>query len=137
MKKTDLAYIAGFFDGEGCIYVGKYKCSYHLRVTASQANEWIINWLKFIFSGSVSKMTCEEGRRQRWQWHALGKNASLFLVAVLPYLKLKRAEAELAIQFQNARQGSGIRVTDGQRAIDEADRILMIALKDKSKFINN
>lgn len=103
-----------------------------MRATASQANEWIINWLKFLFGGSVSKMTCEEGHRQRWQWHVVGENASLFLVAILPYLKLKRAEAEIAIQFQKGRPGKGFHATDKQRAIDEANRILMSTLKDKS-----
>ena len=26
MKKTDLAYIAGIIDGEGCISIGQRKC---------------------------------------------------------------------------------------------------------------
>lgn len=134
MKKTDLAYIAGFFEGEGCIYLGKSCGWHHLRVTASQANEWIIAWLKFCFGGSVNRMTCEVGHRQRWQWHAVGNNAYMFLVSVFPYLRLKKAEAELAIKFQEARRGRGFRVTDKQRAIDEANRILMSTLKDKSKL---
>jgi len=133
MKKTDLAYIAGFFDGEGCIYIGKSGGWHHLRVTASQANEWIITWLKFSFGGSVNKMTCETGYRQRWQWHAEGSNAYEFLTSILPYIKLKKAEAELAIQFQEARRGKGFHVTDKQRAIDEVNRILMSNLKDKSR----
>ena len=129
MNKTDLAYIAGFFDGEGCICLGKDGKHIYLQVSASQTNEWIINWLRLSFGGGVSKKARKGRERQGWQWIVRGGKACMFLVEILPFLKLKRAEAELALQFQGRRKGRGYRPTDKERAVDEAQRIMMSNLK--------
>lgn len=135
MKRTDLAYIAGFFDGEGCIHLNRVKRqNLYLRVVVVQTNEWIIQWLKYSFGGQVYKMLREKDHhKQRWQWHLYGNQSLEFLKAIRPYLILKRTEAELAIKFQQNRKGTGHKITETQKVIEEAERILMVSLKDKSK----
>ena len=50
-------------------------------------------------------------------------------------LKLKRQEAELAIAFQSKKQGKqGRRKSEEVLAVEEADRILMKQLKNKSEI---
>ena len=136
MKKTDLAYIGGFLDGEGCICLTRFgnKRQYiRLDVQVVQANEWVIQWLKYSFGGFVCKVKSYKlHHKQRWAWKISSREALAFLKVILPYLKLKRGEAELAIKFQESRRGRGNRVTGAEKVLEEADRILMSKLKDKS-----
>ena len=101
MKKVDLAYVAGLFDGEGCISIAKCKprwpgCSpyYRLVVAVNMANEYIPRLLKSHFGGWVNRSPKgKEHWRQEWQWHLGSKEAVAFLEAIMPYLKLKIEEA--------------------------------------------
>lgn len=141
MKKTDLAYIAGFFDGEGSIQLIKLKPPQphhsprlNLGVSVSQANEWIIQLFKLHFGGYISKrIDPRPGHRVTWEWQLRCKKALLFLETIYPYLRLKKSEAELGMAFQRSRKHIGRRCkTEKERIVEEAQRILMSQLKDKS-----
>jgi len=104
MKRTDLAYYAGLFDGEGCVQLRPHKRSgktWALYVSIASTNEWIIQQLKFSFGGSLSK---KKWKNPNWKpafiWGVSSKDALTFLEAVYPYLKLKKPQAEIAIRFQ-------------------------------------
>lgn len=131
MKRTVLAYIAGIFDAEGSICIGKERKSigmrYRLETEASNTNEWLIRWLQFVFGGSIYKVNrCELARKDIWLWHLSRHRALEFLYMIMPYLKLKSPQAELAIQFQEARQHIDRKLkTDAELAIEEAQRIVM------------
>ena len=142
MKKVDYAYIAGLFDGEGCIFIGKFwhkrdnYRQYVLRVKVALREKWIPEWLFFAFNcGRLNniKQTKTSGATI-WCWTVEGNNAVEFLKTILPYLKLKRTQADLAIQFQNNRI-KGKHTTDGQKAVMEANRILMKELKHIGKDV--
>lgn len=131
MKKTDLAYVAGIIDGEGCIGIYKHKHRYYLQVAVHMTNEWLVNWLSFAFKGSISTYGYyrkRENCQKEWAWNLTGKKALVFLELVYPYLKLKKPQAEIAIQFQKHKVLPKA-LTDGQRAIAEAQRILISNLK--------
>jgi hypothetical protein len=140
VRKADLAYVAGLFDGEGCISIAKCKprysgCSpyYRLVVAVAMANEYIPRFLKFHFGGRVSKRNAPTERwKDQWQWHLGSDGAVAFLKAILPYLKLKREEAELAIEFQSNKRVIFERKSANALAIEEAQRLLLAELKDKS-----
>lgn len=140
MKKTDLAYVAGIIDGEGWISIKNRQIkngnrNYALKVGLGNTNEWLVNWLKFSFGGSVCiKKKWLTNQKQQWVWDLSTKQASEFLKMILPYLKLKKPQAELAIKFQSRRKHRGNpnwkikgkrRMTDAEIALDEADKILM------------
>ena len=140
MRKADLAYIAGLFDGDGCISIAKCKprhpgCSpyYRLVVAVAMANEYIPRFLKFYFGGRVNKSSARRERwKDQWQWHLGSDDAVAFLKAILPYLKLKREEAELAIEFQSSKRVTFERKSASALAVEEAQRLLLAELKDKS-----
>jgi len=134
MKKTDLSYTAGIIDGEGWINIahrGFRQTVIHVGV--GNTNEWLINWLQFSYGGSVAKRKpCKDGQKPSWVWDISSKKAGEFLNLVLPYLQIKRPQAELALKFQNRRKSRitkgvhGIlRMTDAEVALDEADKTLM------------
>ncbi len=138
MRKTDLAYVAGIVDGEGCIGLylhqsKKRRPFYVLQVTVANTNEWLIQWLKFSFGGSVHLRICDEPTncRPQWYWIIAAKKALEFLMLVSPYLRLKKPQAEIAVRFQEAKRHRGRPHTDGEIAIDEAERILMASLNKR------
>jgi len=108
MKKTDLAYFAGLFDGEGsislCAYKPKGRCirtTYGLYISLAQTNEWIIQQLKFAFGGNIQPYQPKyPGARMVWAWRTQSNNALVFLESIYPYLRLKKPQADVAIKFQ-------------------------------------
>lgn len=135
MKKTDLAYFAGLFDGEGCISIDKdYKGKVYLTLSCRVAmtNLWVLQALKFAFGGSVRSVKKQKNHwKQAWIWRVSAQLALSFLEQILPYLKLKKPEAEIAIKFARAKMGrqGKRRLSDEQIAVAQAQQILVQNLK--------
>ena len=126
-------YVAGIIDGEGSIYLvnthNGYKNhrSMELHVKVGMTNEWIINFLLMQFGGTkfIRKQHQIIRYKQVYEWSANGKKAGEFLKIILPYLQIKRPQAELAIAFQDRRKGTGHKSTPQERLVDANDKILM------------
>ena len=92
MRKTERAYLAGFFDGEGSISLrlqqGKYL---RIEVACSQNTVDVLWMFVRAFRGNIY-----EGQRV-YQWKTYGAQAIRFLNAVLPFLVVKRLDAEETI----------------------------------------
>ncbi len=105
ISSTDLAYIAGIVDGEGCIYASwRYKNkSYqdHVKMTvAFICNMTDKNVLEFIASRFNLKIYDGRGtKRKAYRIYIAGaKQLNLFLIPLLPYLVGKKHIAELALK---------------------------------------
>ena len=140
MSKTDLAYIAGFFDGEGCISIKRIRNrnrpfnQYQLEVTVGSTDEWVCERFKFVFGGNVRKTKSRNPNwKPFWVWRASSKTAGVFLKVIIPYLHLKRDRAEIALTFQRARSIKQDRrsLTSEEMALEEAQRILMQSLNKR------
>ena len=136
MRKVDLAYTAGIIDGEGCIHIRiqhdkRYNnCrKYGLNVQVSSTDEWLCQWLHFAWGGSIRYATRDNPKwRPYWAWQIVNRQALVFLETILPYLHLKRPQAEIAIAFQK-RQRWGVNITPEISILNEADRIRIQELK--------
>ena len=105
-----LAYTGGWIDGEGSIYINKAKnkrsgsYQYILCVSTSNTDKGIIDWFKKEYKGFTTalgyKVRNNPNHRLAYQWFSTTKTAYKFLKLILPYLKVKRRQAELAIKFQ-------------------------------------
>lgn len=118
LTKTDWAYIAGILDGEGSIsitsssvYRNGIKISsrtYGLKVIISNTNTNLIKWLQDCIGGKVC-VSSRPGKKDStpvhqnkvcYRWtpsrHKLTKQ---FLLAVLPYMRLKKEQALLGLKF--------------------------------------
>jgi hypothetical protein len=103
ISKEDLIYIAGFFDGEGCVSILKRKDKHHTDFTYSliasiaQKNpsplEEIINLFGF------GKLHYLESTKNYSVLFA-GKFADDFLCQIIPYLRIKKDQAVLGIEFR-------------------------------------
>lgn len=101
-------YIAGFFDGEGCIVIKRQisksgGVNHTLRVSIPQVNPVVVRELYATYGGNLC-VSRHKSRRDIHRWQVDCKKAVNFLVDVLPYLVNKKVEAELAIQFQETKQ---------------------------------
>lgn len=99
----NIAYVAGFLDGEGCIYINDST----LYVITAQCNKEVLDKCKESFGGGVYEHISEQKRqktnwRRSWQWRVWNKGAADLLEACLPYLIVKKEEAELALKFWKA-----------------------------------
>ena len=144
MKRTDLAYTAGIVDGEGCIGIytkgkGKGRGIPNVAVAIDNTNEWLCQWIKFSYGGSIHRIDryAERNHKPSWKWTISGKQALIFLQLIFPYLRLKKPQAEVAIQFLKARRGRGYPSTEGELAIAEAQRIVMHKLNKKGVHSSN
>ena len=134
--KLEMAYLAGLFDGEGCITIRRNSSKgkqLALDCALGMTNQYVPNLFQFHFQGSVS--FCKgrkENHNNSWLWQISARKALAFLEEILPYLRLKRAEAELAIAFQKRlKWQGGVPVTDAEWAYREAQKVLLHSLKTK------
>lgn len=128
MKKTDWAYLAGFFDGEGCISLYKNDGRhYRLEICMANTNEWVAKWFHFVFGGTLYLEEASKKNpkwRDVWRWQLRSRKTQYFLISLLPYLKLKKPQAELALQFLE-RKIQGKHTIPEQSILEEADGILL------------
>lgn len=125
-KGADLAYTAGIIDGEGCIGIyPQQKKWFRLNVTVSNTNEWLIQWFKFNYGGHITSYPEHGTRKDKWVWEIWTKQAGKFLELIIPYLKIKKPQAELAIRFQQQKHCRGAPHTDKEKALEEVKVILM------------
>src|SRR3990167_458018 len=144
-SKYTLAYFAGFFDGEGCICIasqgsktrnGVIRKRYRLEVAVGSTNHWIIEMMKFQFGGAVytdRRDNHPKTHRPFWRWMICSNQAKVFLEEVLPFLTIKKAEADIAIKWQANRIRGQLPKEDREKAnaLAEAKRIMLSALKRK------
>jgi hypothetical protein len=112
MKKTDLIWLAGFFDGEGCISIvtaiekqkKRHVLRYRLIVELSQAKKegkQICEWCAINFKGTVHEIPKREIQHlPKWRWIIRHTQARDFLKQIYPYLKLKKKHVKLAFEMQ-------------------------------------
>jgi len=114
LLETEKSYIAGLVDGEGCIYIDKYKdkrnksgnYNYCLRVSIANTffglMEWLGNKLSKEYHNHVLNQKGKEyinGRKPCYVWKICGTNAINFLKEIYPYLIIKKKQCEKAFEF--------------------------------------
>lgn len=110
-----IGYLAGFFDGEGCVRIHRNPPSnprYRLHITMVNSNFGILKMYINKFGGDIHKDELKKERyKYTWQWYILSNSALLFLKWIEPYTIVKREQIKLAIEFkewQNSLTGRGI-----------------------------
>lgn len=123
----DLAYAAGIVDGEGCIVAKRSAVkfrgfpAYSLSVIVGMADPEAVDWLKGTFGGYIYGYDQKgAGKRPMHRWMLSGLRCQYFLKLLLPYLKVKRDQAEVAIGFparpRSGRRGRPLEIIEQQEA---------------------
>lgn len=141
-----LAYLAGIVDGEGCIGIygnygrwissrGKRKAIYRLDVKVGMSDPEPIVLLRQVFAGSIHtrKQLPQGGRRPFYTWCVSQRKAKYALSLLIPYLRAKKAQAELALEFTRARADIGHRY--GRLPLSVMEHVELAEYADQLKFL--
>lgn len=108
---ADLAWAAGILDGEGSIFVMKQgrqdrerDTNYILRVSVQSTDPYMAKEMASIFpDGAVFSQQVDKrpNNSNTLKWQVSGRKAANVLKELLPFLRVKKEQALLAINFQS------------------------------------
>lgn len=117
MTPEKYAYLAGLIDGEGTITITSQKLgrkgarnvriSYALTVAVYNTNRDVLDWLASTFGGTVTSEKRKKPRPNQkltHKWRVSITDALALLYHVLPYLRIKIQQANIAIDFLTNRK---------------------------------
>lgn len=98
---VDAAYIAGFVDGEGCIFAYMRRDVIALRLHIVNTKRDVLDWIREVTGvGNVTRWaTSSPKHANRYDWIANAEAAGSVLAQILPYLRVKAAQADLALDI--------------------------------------
>lgn len=92
-EHTD-AWAAGFFEGEGCIYVGrigKVRIRHIVRCLITNTELSLLQIFETNYGGRIrTKKGTRLSRKPLWEWAVHAKTAAAFLTKILPYMNGKK-----------------------------------------------
>ena len=122
-RQEQIIWASGFFDGEGCISVwpktkrkATHAISYNMSMAVFQNDRTPLDLLCMLFGGNIRR------RDIGWFWTLSGQPTVNALEAMIPYLIVKRSQAEVARSFQARRVPRGGKYPD-PAANNELNRI--------------
>jgi len=98
-------YLAGFFDGEGCITLTKCGISktgvqkYRVEIQVTNTVKTPLIEYEKLFGGSIHKQVRDHPLRDCYKWTVTNKKAHKFLSTMIPYLIIKKDEALIALEW--------------------------------------
>jgi hypothetical protein len=104
LKNTELSYIAGFLDGDGCILAqlvkGNYKYKYTIRIKINfyqhKKRHWFLLKLKkLLIYGSIRI------KKDSMAEYSISGDSNIenLLILLLPYLQIKKLAAKLVLKI--------------------------------------
>lgn len=105
MKAEDLAYIAGFFDGEGCATIlhggGANRNCIQKRVSICNTNRDILLQIQRIlgFGSLYEKKRDNKKHKTLYDLVFLQDQIPVFLALILPYVRLKKRQVEILLEY--------------------------------------
>jgi len=136
---ADLAWLAGIIDGEGSIFIMRNKrtdreriYNYILRLSVQSIDDIMIPSCYEITGEGCTYPIHEkrENQQNSLKWQLEGKKVVRVLQELLPYLKVKKTQAELAIKFQETTKKHWRQMTDDDYKEQEK---FYFALKESKK----
>jgi len=127
MEISDIAYIAGLFDGEGCVTCkqkktkrndrgGKVYNQWYIRCEISMTDKAVIEWLQETlgFGWSAEKKYNNKPKyKKQWRWCCGYRDALTFAKLVWPYTQVKLHKIEQIIDhYEPIAQELGGNVVD-------------------------
>ena len=100
MRESDIAYIAGLFDGEGSIqykqYMRKRKHNprpyptWSIRMEIAMTDKSVLMWLcEVLGTGTVNSRKVRPGKKKQWRWRCCHRQAYYVARLIWPYVHVK------------------------------------------------
>jgi len=127
-----VGYAAGLIDGEGCILINRQGTAYTLQVRVGMSSNKAVSLMHKTFGGSLKINNFSH----MYTWVLCSMEAEGFLRCILPFLLVKKDEAQVAIAFrehilETRREGQSTPLR--ALAIREAYRLKLQELKHGTK----
>lgn len=125
---------AGFIDGEGCI-----RISHKVRVSVLQVDPRPLIQLQVLFGGSIriNRHSTGPKRRRIYVWEIGSRQARTMLEQILPFLIVKKDQAELALEhdkFGRAKRNS-LNGAEGERRIAIRNKLKELKWKEFEEIV--
>lgn len=119
MTDTDVAYIAGLFDGEGCVSYKQYMRkrphnkkpypTWQIRLEIAMTDKSILIWVNEMLGvGTVGekryKTKYTKGWKKQWRWRCSHRDAFKVCCLLFPYAHVKLGEIQKIIQHYSERK---------------------------------
>ena len=131
-----MAYIAGLFDGEGCVTCkqkptkrkdrgGKIYNQWYIRCEIAMTNRAVIEWIHEVlgFGWSAEKKYHTKPKyKKQWRWCCGYRDALLFAKIIWPYTQVKLHQIENIIDHYEASKPDRKNVIDLQAYKEEHGR---------------
>ena len=116
MTETELAYIAGFVDGEGCISVYRRSngITYVPSLSISNTNLEVLQYINGLLGGVgyfIEMKSHNPKWKTAWKLRFDSKKCGEVLKPLLPYVRVKHQQMEMAlilIDFQSGKNGQQV-----------------------------
>lgn len=94
-----ISYAAGYFDGEGCIWVtGISNGNFLLKIRVLTTDEESVRLFYELFGNLFTVAYKTKTGRQLYRWQADGESALHILNVLLPFLRAKRKQAQAVVE---------------------------------------
>ena len=94
------AYFAGLVDGDGCIHISNRG---ELSVTVTNCYRPVLDDLCSSYGGAEYKDRTKQNAQEVYRWKLYCQKADAILKRLLPYLRIKRNQAQIALQHQGTK----------------------------------
>ena len=119
IPETDRAYIAGLFDGEGCVSYKQYNRkrahnkkaypTWQIRLEIAMTDRSVLVWLNEVLGvGTVGekryKTKYTKGWKKQWRWRCSHRDAFYDCCLIWPWTHVKLPEIQKIIQHYSERK---------------------------------
>src|SRR5215831_10670720 len=124
LERETLAYIAGLFDGEGCVNFtrsGQSK-TWVIRVMIRNTDRGIIEYVQSLFGGRIETKKAYAGKplwKPSYCWRADWDAAISFLVQIEPWIRIKKEQIYCARVWDAVRSRGNANVDQEYRDMIE------------------
>jgi hypothetical protein len=102
-RRTEVTteYLAGFFDGEGCVAIRQKEARLEIGHTFRE----VLEQIRAVYGGTVNGPYTRKNHtnwKPSWRWQISGEAAKQVCYAMLPHLREKKAQIELFLEWHDA-----------------------------------
>ena len=119
-------YIAGLFDGEGNVNIYRHeydaprKAGYELSIAIHNTHKGIVERLHGEWGGYLqARIRKTDKWKTGYAWKLSSNEAIALLEKIIPFLVIKREQAEVAIEFQKLKQKKRFRFIQNIQEVDD------------------
>lgn len=117
-RRDRTAYLAGLFDGEGSVLI--QPCG-SLSIKLDNTDLPVLEFLVAQFGGPIYRCRPRARRKTCFSWQVYGDVAEAALRKMLPYLIVKRNQADLALKIRNTPPGQRAKMLIQLKALKRVD----------------